>query len=146
VLPAFLSDGLLPSGIHETSWVEIQKRFASNPHRARLFGGLRAGGDALAGAGCRKLYVNGSFVTAKSLPEDYDACWDTYGVDPDSLDPIFFDFSNRRAAQKARFFGEFFPSTMTEIGSGKTYLDFFQTNKETGERKGIVALPLGRPS
>ena len=33
------------------------------------------------GAGVEVLYLNGSFVTAKPDPGDYDACWDM--ADPD---------------------------------------------------------------
>jgi hypothetical protein len=67
-----------------------------------------------------------------------------WGVDPNRLDPIFLDFSNARAAQKRRFMGEFFPAEIPEGASGKTFLQFFQIDKETGKAKGIVALDLTR--
>lgn len=60
------------------------------------------------------------------------------------LDPVFLDFSHARAAQKARFLGEFFPADLPEGLTGKTFLDFFQTDKDTGATKGIVALNLRR--
>jgi len=75
-------------------------------------------------------------------PEDFDACWDLEGVDPDRLAPIFFDFSNSRAAQKTRFGGEFFPAQLPEGVTGRTFLAFFQTDRRTGRRKGIVAIRL----
>jgi hypothetical protein len=34
-------------------------------------------------------------------------------VDDEQLDPIFWDFSQGRAAQKHRFMGEFFPAQLT---------------------------------
>ena len=38
--------------------------------------GLRAALVNLKGAGCQTAYINGSFVTRKELPNDYDACWE----------------------------------------------------------------------
>ena len=88
------------------------------------------------------VYVDGSFVTTKETPEDFDACWDLEGVDPDRLAPICFDFSNSRAAQKTRFGGE----VLSGPTAGRRYrayvLAFFQTDRRTGRRKGIVAIRL----
>jgi hypothetical protein len=56
--------------------------------------------------------VNGSFVTAKEEPADFDACWDSQGVDLDALDPVLLDLSAGRASQKARFGGELFPNVV----------------------------------
>lgn len=119
-------------------------RFGQTPYRRSLLAGLRRGIDGLKAAGCRTLYLDGSFVTSEAQPGDFDACWDVTGVDPALLDPVFRDFSNRRAAQKARFHGEFFPAQLPEGISGKTFLDFFQTDKDSGRPKGIVAMDLGR--
>jgi hypothetical protein len=83
-------------------------------------------------------------VTAKPVPADFDACWAVEGVAAETLDPVFLDFSNSRARQKQRFLGEFFPAELPEGASGRTFLEFFQTDKETGERKGIVAVDLRR--
>jgi hypothetical protein len=41
-------------------------------------------------------------------------------------------------AQKRRYLGEFFPAQMPEGASGRLFLEFFQTDKETGRPKGIV--------
>ena len=94
-------------------------------------------------AGCGTIYLDGSFVTDKPLPGDFDVCWDPVGVDPSKLDPVFLNFDDYRAAQKARFMGEFFPSSMREGATGHTFLDFFQVEKFTGGKKGVltVALP-----
>ena len=73
---------------------------------------------------------------------NFDACWSVIDVDPDKLDPVFSDFSNGRAAQKARFSGEFFPAELPEGLSGKVFLEFFQVDKQTGNPKGIVGLNL----
>jgi hypothetical protein len=93
-------------------------------------------------AGCRLVYIDGSFVTSKPEPRDFDACWGMTGVDVARLDPVFLDFSNSRARQKERFLGEFFPADLPQGTTGQTFLEFFQTDKETGKPKGVLALDL----
>lgn len=67
------------------------------------------------------------------------------GVDIPQLrreEAVLFDFSNRRAAQKRRFGGEFFPAQGAVDTVGTVFLEFFQYDKDTGERKGIIAIDL----
>jgi len=98
--------------------------------------------DSLRLAGCKSVYVDGSFVTTKEIPADFDGCWDLDGVDISLLHPVLLDFNSGRLAQKAKYGGELFPAQFTENGSGKTFLEFFTNDKETGETKGIVAFNL----
>jgi len=117
------------------------ERFGWNPRRRQLLDGLAAAIDALAAAGCRRVWLNGSFVTSKDEPGDFDACWDTNGVDLDALDPVILDLSAGRSAQKARYGGELFPNVI-ETRSGLVFAEFFQNERDTG-RKGIVVLAIG---
>ena len=98
--------------------------------------------ENLKGAGCRTAYINGSFVTNKVLPNDYDACWEEDGVDPEALDPILLTFDPGRATQKAKYMGELFPASVIASSEGLSFLQFFQTDKSTGKPKGIVAIDL----
>ncbi|MDO8689837.1 MAG: hypothetical protein Q7R39_07470 [Dehalococcoidia bacterium] len=82
-------------------------------------------------------------MTAKELPADFAGCWDAAGVDPQSLAPVLLDFRNRRAAQKAKYGGELFPADLDADPHGRRFFEFFQTDRDTGEPKGIVALDLG---
>jgi hypothetical protein len=93
-------------------------------------------------AGCARAYINGSFVTAKDHPNDFDACWEAANVDPALLDPALLDFSDRRGAQKAKFGGELFPAEVPADPAGTRFLDYFQQDKTTGAPKGIIALDL----
>ena len=142
MIPEFNRDGTLPAGIHWSGWEEIESRFGFSERRRQLLSGLKSALKALQRAGCRRVYVNGSFVTVKREPGDYDACWDIEGVDVEILDAVFLDFSNGRRAQKRKYFGEFFPAQMPEGATGRLFLEFFQTDKETGKPKGIVGLNL----
>ena len=103
--------GYLPPGVHQATWEEIVARYCSTPRRLRLLAGLKEALDALRTAGCGRAYLDGSFVTAKEEPNDFDACWEMTGVDfdvLDRLDPVLLDWRHRRAAQNARFGGELF--------------------------------------
>lgn len=142
MIPEFDENGNLPPGIHESSWIEVVDRFGWTFQRRRLLKGLKAALESLRRAGCRSAYLDGSFVTAKDHPNDYDGCWDVEGVTPHLLDPILLMLDDGRAAQKAKYLGEFFPAQMTELGSGRVFLEFFQTDKESGQPKGIIRLDL----
>lgn len=87
MIPAFDWRGVLPPGVHSATWDEIVNRYATNDRRRFLIDGLIAALRSLRDAGCTTAYLDGSLVTAKELPGDFDVCWDAAGVDPDRLDP-----------------------------------------------------------
>jgi Family of unknown function (DUF6932) len=143
-IPAFDADtGNLPPGVHAATWDEIVSRFGWNVERKRLLDGLRRAFESLQAAGCGLAYLDGSFVTEKDIPGDFDGCWEAQGVDPAALDPVLLDFSNRRAAQKAKFGGELFIASGAASQAGTRFVDFFQQDKTTGEAKGILSIDLG---
>ncbi len=148
-MPDFDEHGNLPPGIHPMTWQEFTTRFGTNPYRRGLLAGLKEAIELIKRAGCQTVYLNGSFVTSKALPGDFDMCWDEQGVSVQflyQLAPVLFDVTDERAAQKARFGGEIFPSHAVEVRSGEPFIDFFRRDKN-GQPKGIVSLDLkGFPS
>jgi hypothetical protein len=90
---------------------------------------------ALKLSGCQTAYLDGSFATGKSNPNDFDVCYDLFDINPDLLDKVFFDFSNQRQRQKDKYGGEFFPANIPATPSDLRYLEFFQTNKHTQTAK-----------
>ena len=142
MLPPFDAFGRLPPGVHWAEWGEVYQRFGWNEHRRRLLAGLLRALQNLRDAGCRVAYLDGSFVTAKDLPGDFDGCWDLTGVDLAKVDRVLRTFSHQRALQKAKYLGELFPSRLQADAVGRTFLEFFQVDKSTGDAKGIVALLL----
>jgi len=136
---------VLPPGVHTATLADVETFFSTNHPRRDLFMGLVDGAKALMKAKVQFLYLDGSFVTGKPIPSDYDACWDPARVDISLLDPTFLDFSNKRAVQKAKYKGEFFPFNI-DAGNGKIFLDFFQTEKFTGKQKGILKIDLSNES
>ncbi len=133
--------GYLPPGVHDATWSEIMRPFSCNGHRSRLLGGLLAALKNLASAGCRSVLLDGSFVSRKELPEDYDGAWDIHGVDPYRLDPVLLDFSNSRAAMKSKYLGELFPAS-SFAAPGVLYRDFFMRDRN-GVFKGVLNIDLG---
>ena len=143
VIPSFDERGNLPPGIHSATWDEIVQRYATNERREQLLSGLRPAIESLRAAGCKRMYLDGSFVTDKDAPGDFDACWEVSGVDAGLLDAELLDFSDRRAAQKARYGGELFPAEAAAEPAGTVFLDYFQRDRATGDPKGIIAIELG---
>jgi len=143
VIPDFVDIGglwkVLPPGVHNATLEEVESRFTTSERRKRLFFGFREGVTALRKAGCRKIFLDGSFVTEKTNPGDFDVCWDSMGVDTGKLNPVFIDFSEGRKKQKGIFQGEFFPVHLRADGK-HTFLDFFQIDKYTGFAKGIICI------
>ena len=104
------------------------ERFATNQRRQRIITGLAAALRKLAIAGCTRVIIGGSFISAKEEPNDFDAYYDNFGLDFDLLNPLFVEDIN---SQSDVFCGELFPT----IG----YDRFLQTDK-VGNPRGVVAL------
>lgn len=132
---------VLPPGVHDATLSEIEARFATTPHRRRLFAGFKRVAHALELAGCRTIYLDGSFITGKPHPGDFDGCWEIEGVDPTRLDPVLLRFGNKREEQKHKFQGEMFIAEYPGA-PGVTFLEFFQIEKFSGRPKGIIRVRL----
>jgi len=141
MIPPFDATGNLPPGVHWATWDELVARFGVNEHRQMLIRGLRKALIALKAANCHTAYVDGSFVSSKDTPRDYDACWEMEGIMPDLLDPVLLEFDNR-LIQKAKFRGELFPVDSRDRKAKRSFLQYFQADKETKLPKGIIAIDL----
>jgi hypothetical protein len=75
VLPEFTPEGDLPIGVHAADLQEFRSRFgASTPRRLWLFGRFQVLVELAASTGkLRRVFIWGSFVTAKLVPKDVDA-------------------------------------------------------------------------
>ncbi|HMN43766.1 MAG TPA: hypothetical protein PKE27_04305 [Povalibacter sp.] len=116
-------------------------RYGYTPWRRRLLDGLLDALRRLRTAGCARAYIDGSFITAKEQPGDFDACWDAEGVDFDLVDDRLLTFDSGRATQKAAFLGELFIADSRADPQGTLFRDFFQTDRDGG-RKGIIVIDL----
>lgn len=116
-------------------------RYGYTRWRRRLLKGLLNALQLLRAAGCRRAWLDGSFVTAKKEPDDFDVCWDAQGVNFDVVDERLLTFDKGRATQKAAFLGELFIADAGADPQGTLFRDFFQTDRD-GHRKGIIVINL----
>ena len=106
--------------------------------------GLQAAVANLREAGVSTLYLDGSFVEKRREPNDIDGCWDAdRNVNFDSLDPVLREFSEGRRAMKSKFAVDFLVSGAIETGSGKPFVEFFQTDRD-GKPRGLLRVNLRR--
>jgi hypothetical protein len=144
MLPAFNSLGLLPEGIHPSDLDELQTRFAifdRSDRRMRLFERFRQLVDeARKSSIVRRIFIGGSFVTAKSEPNDYDCI---LVIEPAivgaTLRPFEYNLVSRRMARRL-FGGDIIPA-LEDSEALRQYLKFFQTTRD-GENVGIVEIRL----
>ncbi len=143
-LPAFNHRGKLPKGIYTLMWAEFVAHFSYNNQRQELLGGLMRAIRLLQQAGCRTIYVGGSFITSKQKPGDIDVVWEGATTDwlyLKQIAPVFFEMTPGSPRQKRMFGGEFFPAEGIELESGLTFLEFFQRDRHH-RRRGIVRLEI----
>lgn len=137
--------GRLPEGIHDSTLAEVEAVFGWNAHRRQLLQRMTNAFQDLHVLGCPRAWLDGSFVTDKPEPSDYDAVYEHKGIDQVALKaalPELFDSSAGRPQMKARFGGDLLPNVV-EAGSGRLFVDFFQLDRDyPGERKGIVTIDL----
>lgn len=141
---SFQENGNLIPGIHLISIEDFENWFGYNSARKEMIQGLKLAISWLKECGCKIIYIDGSFVTTKVIPGDFDACWDANGVDLNLIKekyPLIIDFSNGRANQKFHFKGELFPAQV-KATPYDIYLNFFQADRD-GKPKGIVQLNIG---
>jgi len=142
-LPPFTEVGALPPGEHETTFAQVVEKLAWNEHRAGLVAKLGEALVMLSLAGCRTVWLNGSFVTAKDFPDDVDVLYDARGVRPKALDPAFADKDQKRK----KYGGDYRPvdGDGHSPTSPKGLFEYFMSDRD-GVPKGIVriVLPLGK--
>ena len=142
MIPDLDMQGYLPPGEHFATWEELSRRFGGNLVRKQLLEGLLRAIPLFRQAGCQRLWLDGSFVTTKEMPDDIDVCYDR--CDVTLLDErLYPSFGLQRREQKRDFRCEFFAfDAVADIdaeGNPISYLEFFKTNRD-GIPKGIVEL------
>jgi hypothetical protein len=144
VLPELTDAGELPPGVHLAGWQEFQSRFGgSSPRRVWLAGRLRALLElAATDEKLRRVFIWGSFVTAKPSPRDLDILLimdEDFEVDGIAA-PARAVFDSVRA--KLLFESDVFWARVS-IGQEMLdlWLDTYQTSRSFRKR-GIVELEL----
>ena len=137
----FNKNGILDPGIHKMTWKEFYKSFSFSEQRKKLLEGLEKVVVILREIGATHIYIDGSFVTGKLEPEDWDACFEC--PTPQISDLLKKYPLYDRKEQKRLYKGELFLQhpTVKADEYGNCYLDFFQQKKENSAiKKGIIEL------
>ena len=127
-------------GIHSLTLDEIENLFVFNEHRKKLFQGLKKALENLVSAGVQDVYIDGSFISEKEVPNDIDGCWlPNPSTVSSKIDPVLLDFSYSRKKMKEKYGVDFFPANCIEGPSGEPFLKFFQMDRD-GKPKGIIKI------
>jgi len=138
------TSGYLQPGVHALEWDQFCALFFFNEWRRRLGAGLYRALNNLRCAGCPAAIVDGSFVTAKPDPGDYDLAFDPTGVNAALVDPVLRRHDDGRRAMKAKYLGDIVPWGWKACAvTGLIYRDFFQRDR-SGNPKGVILLQLER--
>ena len=141
-IPPFRPDGYLPEGVFLASEAEVTFRFgASTRKRRRLALRLRRWIELCRLVGGRRLFVDGSFVTAKADPKDVDAV---------ILLPANFEQQVGEGNDSALELEEMLLTRRPEEifaaeddADWNEWIEFFSRTRETdGRRKGLVEIAL----
>lgn len=144
MIPEFTDQGLLPPGTHQATLEELKERFAifdRSDQRLRIHEKLeRLLREAQSSAVVKRVLVGGSFVTAKSEPNDFDCILvlDS-AISGNELRPQEYNLVSRRMAR--RLFGGDVVPLLEGSEALDWYLGFFQTTRD-GERVGLVEIEL----
>lgn len=144
MIPPFDKHGNLPPGEHPTTWETLEIRYATTVRRIQLLTGLRAALDSLRQVGCQTVWIDGSFISNKTDPNDIDVVYDEAHLDWEQLrliEPVLLDHKNKSAAMKRKFGCECYAASWLAGMDGEPFLEFFQHTRE-GYRKGILRLDL----
>ncbi len=135
--------GFLPAGIHPATWKELNDQFGFNEQRRMLLNGLQKGLQLLKKYGCIEVYVDGSFVTTKPIPNDIDVCYDNSYMNWKKFikdNPEFNDVKQGSKVQKEKYQSEFYAYNAFD----DYIVQFFQFDRDNNP-KGIVKLSLTEP-
>jgi hypothetical protein len=142
MIPNFRDDGYLPEGLHIATEAEITFRFGTaTPRRRRLALRLRRWIELSRTVAAKRLFVDGSFVTAKPDPNDVDAVvW---------LGDDFLDRVSRGDQEAVELEMMLVTRQPEEIFAAEDrrdwddWVEFFSRTREADERrKGVVEVEL----
>jgi hypothetical protein len=142
MIPEFRDDGYLPVGVHVATEAEVTFRFGTaTPRRRRLALRFRRWIELSRSVRAKRLFVDGSFVTAKPDPNDVDAVvW--LGADfVDRVSRGDVDAIELEMMLVTRQPEEIFAAE--DRGDWDNWVEFFSRTREAdGRTKGVVEVEL----
>lgn len=141
----FNTYGYLPEGIHTITWEDFENEFGFSPRRQMLMKGLYEVIQILKQCGCEAIFIDGSMVTDKLEPDDWDACFKgdeeafhrLYAIDENLVLDDYAKETVRKQNIKVN-------SILLMPRPKETYviLIFFQRVKGCKRKKGIIKIKL----
>ncbi len=113
----------LPPGIHKATWDEFYDRFSTNLRRVMILESLLKMLQYLRDVGCKSVKIDGSLVTTKPIPKDFDGTWDPEGVNDREIDRIMLDIN--KIIDDNKYKGELYPAYYIEKNSKMFWDDYF---------------------
>ena len=146
-IPALTSNGLLPAGIFDATLAEIKTRFGAfqgSDQRPKLFLRFEELIGAMKSIGLYEaLLIDGSFVTAKPIPNDIDILGVLRVGHDFERDLPISEYALVSRTLLRRRFGLDVIVAEKESSLYNTYVDFFSRVREAPQaRKGLVRLLL----
>ncbi len=143
MIPELTREGLLPPGRHEATLGEIRRRFGvGTPVRVRLMKGLEAVLRLARKMEATVLYLDGSFVTDKKEPGDWDAVLLVpAGARIGSKEALLL--ANRQEIRK-RIGGDLFTVSVEDPEVPAHYVERVFVRDREGRPKGLAVLKLAR--
>lgn len=141
-IPDFREDGYLPIGVHKATETEVAARFGvANAQRVYLMSRVSRWPVLARAVKAQRFLLNGSFVTAKSNPEDVDCvCWLPMDFEQQ------YQWGRREAVELSEIIYRREPKEIFDCKSVSEWNDwvtfFSRTREEDGRRKGIVEVVL----
>ncbi len=138
------SFGNLEPGMYNMMWEDFKSVFGSSEYRQNLIRGMEMAVNGLKAVGCKVIYIDGSFITKKIYPRDFDLCWDEDGVNYELSKTTYrglFDFGFKMQNMKKRYGEDIVQMTNYANERGTSFLNYFQEDKQ-GREKGIVKISL----
>jgi hypothetical protein len=153
ILPPLNYHGCLPEGVHDCTFAQLRERFATNPARERLWERLQEFLSWARSMGeFSHAYIDGGFITNKTLPEDVDVILQTrapYGPDAFcAMEPFFTEGLGaifEKYSVHLHFWCEGFPGGLSDFRRFFQYLrpqDAAPLGLKEGAKKGIVRIKL----
>ena len=139
-LPKFDARGVLPPGLHQTRIDEFRRKLGFSPERTDMIErGLEPVLNELKAQRVRQVFVGGSFVTEKSVPEDIDI----YVTVPDRESSLFWFIGHRSHIWQTIYRVQCFPALRGTTGPGSEgYWRRWFGHEADGSPKGVVLLNL----
>jgi hypothetical protein len=141
-IPALQENGFLPPGLYLADLDEIRERFGRTSERRRmLFGCLRMFVDAAQHVEALRMFIGGSYITAKADPRDVDVViWvgerflELLELEDQQALDLELMFLTREPKEAFAVFDE---------DGWNAWLDFFSSVRyREGEQKGVVEVKL----